>query len=415
MKRETSGPRGVFDHTDYLRGEIPIASHFLVVPHSMLIIFKEFDPVEANILNTTLTEPTPAAPSEVSEPLDVMPVFVLKAKDNLALGAIDAYRKACQMIGDYGQAEQVELAMNEILKWRARNPFACKYPDHNHAPAGTSGSGSETPAPPPSAPAPAPEPAANKTTQSGTDVGIAGRELPPRPRLAKVTWRGGCVEWATVIDDDNVRLCDCGTEMCISETGDPIIEIEALPTTASVKREEVDDVRRENAELRNECAEKAMEILRLKKPRMFPLQTSRDAPPGPRQIPWSVAEIAYGEYSRRYGSSQTLERLAERGGFGWCEMDTFHPAWRNEVSELSSLRTELEQAQRRVMELTPKRIVGDGSHIPPDHLFAVQRKGSGLVGGCVALPFCQTVRGDVYLDYGTPDFNEGGNGDGSVS
>lgn len=37
-------------------------------------------------------------------------------------------------------------------------------------------------------------------------------------------------------------------------------------------------------------------------------------------IPWWLAEIAYKEYSRRYGRSQTLERLAERGGFGRDEL-----------------------------------------------------------------------------------------------
>lgn len=77
--------------------------------------------------------------------------------------------------------------------------------------------------------------------------------------------------------------------------------------------------------------------------RMFPLQTSRHAPPGPVQIPWSVAEKAYGAYAREYGRSQSLERLAERGGFGWCEMDTLYPNWREEVSEIAKLKAELGQ------------------------------------------------------------------------
>jgi hypothetical protein len=71
---------------------------------------------------------------------------------------------------------------------------------------------------------------------------------------------------------------------------------------------------------------------------MFPLQTSRHAPPGPTSIPWSVAEKAYGAYAREYGKGQSLERLAERGGFGWCEMDTLYPPWRDEVSEIIRLR-----------------------------------------------------------------------------
>lgn len=37
-------------------------------------------------------------------------------------------------------------------------------------------------------------------------------------------------------------------------------------------------------------------------------------------IPWWLAEIAYVEYSRRYGCSQSLERIAERGGFGREEL-----------------------------------------------------------------------------------------------
>lgn len=47
--------------------------------------------------------------------------------------------------------------------------------------------------------------------------------------------------------------------------------------------------------------------------REFPMQ---DGPP----IPWSLAEEIYEVYSDLYGSSQSLERLAERGGFGWSEI-----------------------------------------------------------------------------------------------
>ena len=37
-------------------------------------------------------------------------------------------------------------------------------------------------------------------------------------------------------------------------------------------------------------------------------------------IPWSVAEVASLEYSRRYGTRQSLARLAQRGGFGREEL-----------------------------------------------------------------------------------------------
>lgn len=83
--------------------------------------------------------------------------------------------------------------------------------------------------------------------------------------------------------------------------------------------------------------------------KMFPLQSQRDCPPGPRQIPWSIAEKAHGEYANRYGGNcQSLERLAERGGFGWGEMDGLYPAWREEVDEIRILKNALEVALARI-------------------------------------------------------------------
>jgi hypothetical protein len=40
----------------------------------------------------------------------------------------------------------------------------------------------------------------------------------------------------------------------------------------------------------------------------------------PCTIPWWLAEQAYYVYSKKFGSSQSLERLAERGGFGRNEL-----------------------------------------------------------------------------------------------
>ena len=37
-------------------------------------------------------------------------------------------------------------------------------------------------------------------------------------------------------------------------------------------------------------------------------------------VPWSVAEEAYKVYAARYGTQQSLDRLAERGGFGAREL-----------------------------------------------------------------------------------------------
>lgn len=38
------------------------------------------------------------------------------------------------------------------------------------------------------------------------------------------------------------------------------------------------------------------------------------------QIPWWLAEVAYKYYVELYGGQQSLERLAERGGFGREEL-----------------------------------------------------------------------------------------------
>ena len=38
------------------------------------------------------------------------------------------------------------------------------------------------------------------------------------------------------------------------------------------------------------------------------------------EIPWWLAEIAYERYVELYGNQQSLERLAERGGFGRKEL-----------------------------------------------------------------------------------------------
>jgi hypothetical protein len=50
-----------------------------------------------------------------------------------------------------------------------------------------------------------------------------------------------------------------------------------------------------------------------------PVQPSRDYN-GDHQIPRVVAEEAYKEYAAQYGTSQTFERLCERGGFGQSEL-----------------------------------------------------------------------------------------------
>lgn len=54
----------------------------------------------------------------------------------------------------------------------------------------------------------------------------------------------------------------------------------------------------------------------------MPLQThSLTNSPGRRAgVPEPIARMAYAEYERQYGSSQSFDRLHERGGFGAIEL-----------------------------------------------------------------------------------------------
>lgn len=57
-------------------------------------------------------------------------------------------------------------------------------------------------------------------------------------------------------------------------------------------------------------------------------------PPG--SISWEEHEEAWRDYATRFGSGQSAERIAERGGFGFCEL-TDHlgrepKTWRSEWS-----------------------------------------------------------------------------------
>lgn len=49
------------------------------------------------------------------------------------------------------------------------------------------------------------------------------------------------------------------------------------------------------------------------------------AAPGrePGTIAWEEHVTAWHEYARRYGASQSAERIAERGGFCYLELQTF--------------------------------------------------------------------------------------------
>jgi len=67
--------------------------------------------------------------------------------------------------------------------------------------------------------------------------------------------------------------------------------------------------------------------------RLFPVLVDPwdPRPTSPKRIPWEVAERAYSGYTARYGKYQSLERIAERGGFGARELDMWAPGWDREA------------------------------------------------------------------------------------
>jgi hypothetical protein len=52
-------------------------------------------------------------------------------------------------------------------------------------------------------------------------------------------------------------------------------------------------------------------------PRRFPIQKTGTLPAG--SVPLVLAETAYRGYASEHGRQQSIERLAERGGFCWAE------------------------------------------------------------------------------------------------
>lgn len=87
--------------------------------------------------------------------------------------------------------------------------------------------------------------------------------------------------------------------------------------------------------------------------RTFPVMPEARSAPHPMQIPWSVAELAYSVYAARYGRGQSLERIAERGGFAPSEMDRLLPGWRTRCDEIERLRAEIAEARRVLDPATP--------------------------------------------------------------
>ncbi|KKN09882.1 hypothetical protein LCGC14_1042220 [marine sediment metagenome] len=81
--------------------------------------------------------------------------------------------------------------------------------------------------------------------------------------------------------------------------------------------------------------------------RWFPVIVDRMARPRNNKIPWKLAEVVYTGYSRRYGTDQSLERIAERGGFGVLEIaDHLGGTIAELEAENARLQTRVEETER---------------------------------------------------------------------
>lgn len=115
------------------------------------------------------------------------------------------------------------------------------------------------------------------------------------------------------------------------------------------------------------------------KPRTFPINRGFQykGPAHPLAIPWELAELAYSVYRDRYGSSQSLERLAMRGGFGPCEMDEFVPDWRERCDVIAALRAERDAALARV-----KEVEGERDALRKSFIYAINHAGGKVSDEC---------------------------------
>ncbi len=95
----------------------------------------------------------------------------------------------------------------------------------------------------------------------------------------------------------------------------------------------------------------------------FPISPDGSSPHLIR-IPWSVAEKAYSVYAGKHGFSQSLERIAERGGFGAAEMDKFYPKWREESDEITRLRHALDVCRSDAYYINLEWCEGQSTSLP---------------------------------------------------
>lgn len=93
--------------------------------------------------------------------------------------------------------------------------------------------------------------------------------------------------------------------------------------------------------------------------KQFPIMLKRGERPHPTRIPWSVAELAYSVYAAENGTGQSLQRLAERGGFSVYEMDEYLPEWEARCDVLQSLTARIAELEEINHTLAVQKVCWD--------------------------------------------------------
>lgn len=81
----------------------------------------------------------------------------------------------------------------------------------------------------------------------------------------------------------------------------------------------------------------------------FPIQSDRNRP-APNSCPWHIAERAYSVYAAANGTSQSIERIAQRGGFSALEMDFLCPGWVSEREHFNLMDAEINRLRAKLLQ-----------------------------------------------------------------
>lgn len=150
---------------------------------------------------------------------------------------------------------------------------------------------------------------------------------------------------ATAYADASEEMKSLHTEL--DETHGRMAVIEAALAAAQVKINHIGDMFNVRGHKIADL-EAALAAAEVDPNRRFPLMRTRSLPEVNQRTwcPWWIAELAY----IAYGSHQTLERVAERGGFGNGEMDRFCPDWRERMDLTLTNATVLAAAEAKLVE-----------------------------------------------------------------